>query len=108
MKGKELIISFSLWIVIFFPFLEGPVALNEECPTILFYSGMIEPGPVFSEQFSHESKNFSLLSMNQIMQNETQSKGKSLNVIITGLQYSQDIYMNFVYSQGLMQGHSSW
>ena len=92
MKGKG-VISFFFWLVLFSTS-KAPIMSNEECPAILFHSGTIEPGPVFPEQFSHQSKNFNLLSMNQLAQNETQPNGKSLNVMITNLQYTQDIYIN--------------
>ena len=86
MKGKG-IISFFFWLVLFSTS-KAPIISNEECPKILFHSGTIEPGPVFPEQFSHQSKNFNLLSMNQVAQNETQSKGKSLNVMRAQEKYS--------------------
>ena len=94
MMGKRLIASFFLWIIIFSPPSRMPALVNEECQIALLHSKMMEGVPGFSEDSSHESKYFNFFSLNQIEQRGIVSEEKSLNVIITGLQYTQEIYIN--------------
>ena len=106
MMEKRLILNFLIWIVLISS-LEVPVISNEEYQIALLRSEVVECGPVLSEpsgapeylqqtadDSSHWSKFSDFLSVKTSMGEETESEGKSLDVIITDLQYTKEIYIN--------------
>ena len=105
--GKKWILSFVLCIV-FLSSLEMPVTSNGGFQIIPLCSEVVECGHVFFEpfsasdslqhafdcSFSYQSEFTKFTSTNGITQKGTIHDTKSLNVIITGLQYTEEIYIN--------------
>ena len=92
------VLFFAVWISLFFSFIEASFASNVEyqmdfshSETVKFQSVLLESYQQVIGNSCHESTYLNFLSADE---EEKEPEGKSLNVIITGLQYTEEIYIN--------------